>query len=174
MKVCTIAALPLIGMLVSVNVFAQSCASPLPFNTPANGPSVSANTCTVAPGVGANSVDQYCGALDSAGKPDVVYSVTLAAQANRTIANIAITGGAAGFTPSAFLYSAGCATGDGCAATGDSGTAMTISTPAPGVAAGTYFLAISASPVDASGACGAFTVTADGTLPVALQKFSVE
>lgn len=153
-------------LLASPAAFAQTCASPAAFNTPAAGPTASGDTCAAT-----DLVSLYCGAQDSVNKPDVIYSLTLAAAgASRTATSISITGAGTGFTPTIFLYTGACATGDGCQAQGETGFPMDLTS----VGAGTYLLAVSASQVDGSGACGTYTITANGTLPVSLQEFSVE
>jgi len=154
-------------MLASGMVFGQTCASPSSW-TPdvAGAPPQSGTTCGAA-----DAVSLYCGLLDSASKPDVIYQITLAAVGpNRTASSIIVGGGAAGFTPNAFLYSDACAQADACAETGD----PLLPLPLTGVAAGTYFLAVSATSVDGPNACGTYTLTTQGTFPVALQNFSVD
>lgn len=146
--------------------FAQTCGSAIPFNTPTSGPTASGTTCTAT-----DAVTLYCGTQDSTGKPEVIYSVNLAAAgASRTATSITISGAGAGFNPSLYLYTGACATGDGCQQTGEVGFPMDLTT----VGAGTYTLAVGASQIDSSGACGTYTVTANGTLPVTLKNFSVE
>lgn len=153
-------------LLAAPAAFAQTCGSAIPFNTPASGPTASGTTCGAA-----DPVALYCGAQDSVNKPEIIYSVNLAAAGpGRTATSITITGAGAGFTPTIFLYTAACATGDGCVQTGEAGFPMDLTT----VGAGTYTLAVSASPVDAANACGTYTITANGTLPVQLKNFSVE
>ncbi len=153
-------------LMAAPSAFAQTCGSAIPFNTPANGPTASGNTCTAT-----DAVSLYCGAQDSVNKPEVIYSVNLAAAgASRTATSITIAGAGAGFTPTIFLYTGACATGDGCQQTGETGFPMDLTS----VGAGAYTLAVSASQVDAGGACGTYTITANGTLPVSLTNFSVE
>ena len=124
--------------LVSGSVLAQTCASPLTWNPDAGGnPIQNGTTCG-----GTDSVSLFCGALDSAGKPDVVYKVTLAAPgASRTATSITISGGGAGFTPTMNMYSDACNTADACAQNGDPVSPL----PLAGVPAGTYFLTVSAT-----------------------------
>jgi len=119
---------------------------------------------------GSDSVALYCSFLDSAGKNDGIYQINLAA--GFTATSISVSGAAAGFNPVVYLYSAACATGDSCAASGDSGTPLSLTTPA--VPPGAYFLSVTAAAADASGACGTTTMTTNGTFPVSLQNFSVE
>ena len=146
---------------------AQTCASPVPFRTPWPGPTASGTTCG-----GTDSVSLYCGALDSANKNDAIFSISLApAGPLRTMTQLGISNvSGIGFAPIVVLYSAACASGDGCAATGDGSNALSF-VPVPG---GSYFLAVSAGPLDGSGSCGTFTITANGTVPVQLQHFSIE
>jgi hypothetical protein len=155
------------GVLAGGAAFAQTCASPSTWTPDAAGaPVQSGTTCG-----GTDSVSLFCGALDSAGKPDVVYRVTLAAAGpQRTATSITIAGGGAGFTPTMNMYSDACNTADACVQNGD----PTSPVPLAGVGAGTYFLTVSATAFDASGACGAFTMSTNGTFPVSLQNFSVE
>ena len=147
-------------------VMAQTCAAPGSWQPDASGqPALSGTTCG---GAASDSVALYCGSLNSTGKNDAVYQVNFANPHGAT--TVTLAGGAAGFDPVAFIYSGACASGDGCVASGDTGTAMAVDTVNPG----TYFLAVSAAPPNAAGACGTFSLTANGTLPVALQNFSIE
>ena len=110
----------------------------------------------------------YCGALDSSGKNDGIYQITLAA--GFTATSISVSGAAAGFNPLLVMYTAGCATGDGCFQTGDAANPL----PLAGALPGSYFLSTTAVATDAAGACGTTTMTTNGTFPVSLQNFSVE
>jgi len=150
--------------LASASAFAQTCASPVQWQPPAGGDSKTGTLCG-----GTDSVALYCGGLDSAGKNDAIYQSTFAANGSRTFNNITLTG--TGFTPVMYVYSGGCATGDGCLGSGDA------STPIPNdasIGAGTFFIAVTAAASDAAGACGQYTIAADGTFPVTVQSFSVE
>lgn len=164
MKMTSLALL-LAGVLGSGAAFAQTCTTPGTWTPAADGsPSVSpGDLCT-----GTDSVALFCALLDSAGKNDGIYQITIAA--GFTATNITVTGAAAGFNPVAYLYTAGCATGDGCVASGDSGAPLSLA----GVAPGNYFLAVTAASSDATGACGSPTLATNGTFPVSLQNFSVE
>lgn len=154
------------GFMVSGVVFAQTCAAPSLWTPDAGGnPPQAGTTCGQA-----DSVSLFCGALDSAGKPDVVYRLTFSAA--RSASAITVGGGGAGFTPIAVLYSDGCIFADACTQTGD-GTSP-LPTTVAAVPNGQYFLTISAAPFEAVGACGAYTLATNGTFPVSLQNFSVE
>lgn len=160
--IATAALLCFTGMNVAM---AQTCAAPGSWQpNEAGDPVVTGDTCAGS----SDSVALYCGSLNSTGKNDAVYQVNFANP--HTATTVTLAGGAAGFDPVAFLYSGGCATGDGCVASGDAGTAMEVTAVNPG----TYFLAVSAAPPNAAGACGGFTLTANGTFPVSLQSFSIE
>lgn len=158
---CLVAA-AVVATCFTVSVAAQTCASPLSYNTPPSAPTATGDTCAAS-----DAVALYCGSLDSSGKNDVVYQINVGA--SKTATQITITGGGAGFTPSLFIYSDACNTANNCLATGDTSTPADLS----GVGPGTYYMAISAGPSEAAGACGTYAITADGTLPVKLQNFSV-
>lgn len=155
------------GIFTCGFAFAQTCATPRPWLPDGSGaPSESGTTCG-----GADSVSLFCGSLDSAGKPDVVYRYWLAPMGpQRTATSITVAGGAAGFTPTVNIYSDACSTADVCVTNGD----PTSPVPLPGVAGGTYFMAVSAASTDTVGACGPFQLVTNGTFPVLLQSFSVE
>jgi len=160
----TCLALLVAGVLGSGAAFAQTCGAPGAWNPDATGaPPVATDLCA-----GSDSVALYCGVLDSQGKNDGIYQITLAA--GFTATSISVSGAAAGFNPVTYLYTAGCATGDGCVHTGDANTAL----PLAGASPGAYFLSVTAAASDALGACGTTTMTTNGTFPVSLQNFSVE
>lgn len=145
---------------------AQTCGAPIPFNTPPGGPAATGTTCGAA-----DDVALYCGAQDSVNKPDVIYRFNLLPPGpGRTSTSIVVAGGSAGFTPTIFLYSAACVTGDGCAQTGEPGFPMDLTS----VGAGVYNLAVSASTIDPANACGNYSIITNGTLPVELKSFSIQ
>lgn len=152
------------GAFSAGSAFAQDCNAPGSWTPDASGnPGVGADLCA-----GTDTVALYCDFLDSAGKNDAVWQVTIAA--GFTATSISVGGTAAGFNPVVYMYTAGCTTGSGCQFSGDAGNPIALTGAAPG----NYFLATSAASSDASGACGAVTLTTNGTFPVALQSFSVE
>lgn len=154
------------GLLGTGTAFAQTCGTPGTWTPDTTGaPSVSADTCGSP-----DDVALYCGILDSQGKGDAVWSITLADA--RTASSITVTGAAAGFNPTAYLYTGACAAGGGCQQTGSVGTDIPLTTAA--APSGTYFLAASAAASDGVGACGTVTLATNGTFPVSLQNFSVE
>jgi len=160
-----------LAVLVSASVcagelYAQTCASPIPFRVPPGGDTATANLCA-----GTDSVALYCGGLDSAAKNDAIYTVNLPAPGseNRTFTSIVITG--SGFTPVIYMYAGACTSGDSCVASGDAQTPIVND---PNIGAGNYFIAVSAAASDAAGACGQYTLSADGNVPVQLQSFSID
>lgn len=165
MKKTILAAIAVVCMSGMGAAMAQTCTAPGTWQPDATGnPPVNGDTCTGS----SDSVALYCGSLNSSGKNDAVYQVNFANP--HTAGAVTLTGGAAGFDPIVIIYSGGCATGDGCVASGDATNPMDVSALAPGA----YFLAVSAAPPNAAAACGAFGLTTDGTFPVSLQGFSVE
>jgi hypothetical protein len=142
---------------------AQTCAAPGSWNPDATGaPPVNADLCVLP-----DSVSLYCDFLDSAGKNDAIYQLTLPPAFTNT--SISISGGAAGFNPVIFLYTGTCANGNNCVQSGDTNNPL----PLTGVTPGTYFLAATAAPSDATGACGTITMTTNA-VPVELQSFEVD
>lgn len=157
-----------------VAVFASggSCTTPSTVLQSGATPSDAGNTCTDTSA--SNYVSAFCGGGQvTAGQPQEIYTITLAAAGPaRTATSLTLTGGSATFTPTLYLYTGTCANGGGCVQTGTVAVPMDLTT----VAAGTYLLAIGGSQLDPNDAtaCGAYTINANGTLPVKLQKFSVK
>ena len=146
-------------------VLAQSCASPLGFNTPPTGPTAAGNTCT-----GANNLGTLCGLFNSPENDDV-YQFSIGAGYTATSITLTTTSGT--YNPAIALLSGSCGGGTSCTDVADSngaGSGETLSTV--GLANGTYFMVVTSSP--GTNTCGDYNITANGTLPVKLQKFSVE
>ena len=151
-------------ILLGSAAHAQTCAAPMAWHPDQNGaPPVVANLCALP-----DSVALYCDFLDSAGKNDAIYQIVLVA--GYTAGVVSVSGAAAGFNPVMYLYNSACATGSNCAQSGDANNPI----PFAGVAAGTYFLAATAAPADATGACGTTTLVTNGWFPVELQSFDIE
>ena len=135
----------------------------------------SGNTCTDG---ATNQVSVYCVAQNLTNQPQEVYAVALgAAGPNRTATSISISSATSTntFNPTIYFYptSGGCAAGGPpCGQTGTASAPLDLT----GLAAGNYFLVVGASQLDATAAtsCGDFTLTANGTLPVKLNSFSVD
>ena len=153
------------GILLSDPIAnAQTCAAPGGWHPDTTGaPPIAADTCALP-----DSVALYCDFLDSAGKNDAIYQIVLVP--GYTAATVSVSGAAAGFNPVMYLYSSACATASNCAQSGDANNPI----PFAGVPAGTYFLAATAAPADATGACGTTTMVTNGWFPVELQSFDVE
>lgn len=144
---------------------AQTCASPATWTPGRWGhstPSIVADLCKAG-----DAVALYCDFLDSAGKNDAIWRLDWTASASAT--QVIVAGTSAGFNPVVFLYTGTCAGGSGCVASGDAASPL----PLAGFLPGTYFLAATAAPSDATGACGTVTLTTDG-LPVQLRSFTIE
>jgi hypothetical protein len=152
------------GLLLGTTAHAQTCAAPAQWHPDATGaPPVIADLCALP-----DSVALYCDFLDSAGKNDAIYQIVLVG--GFTAGTISISGAGAGFNPVMFLYNAACATGSSCAQSGDANNPL----PLVGIPAGTYFLAATAAPADATGACATITMVTNGWYPVELQSFHIE
>ena len=143
---------------------AQSCATPVRMQIAGGNHSASGDTCA-----GANQLGTYCSGLANSPENDIIYAYTI--DATRTATNIALTTSSATFNPALAVVTtcSGSATCVGDADIGGAGAGETVTIP---TTAGNYFLIVSASPE--SSTCGAFTLTANGRLPVSLQNFSVE
>src|SRR5689334_16490661 len=146
---------------VSTMAGAQTCASPLPIqsNSTKNG-----NTCSAPTGTGSNSLSSYGGTPSP--QNEIVYSF-VAQSANATIA--VTDPGSMG--AAVFLMPSPCSTSTDPIQFGFAGTPMPVNTLTNGQ---TYYVIITADPAGPAGACGAYTLTVNGILPVSLQKFSVE
>ena len=104
--------------------------------------------------------------------PDTVFSFTLAAGFTATA--ISLVNHTGTFTPQMILQVA-CGDSTDCTATSPASsaggnTALTLTGTAPGA----YFLIVDGSSTSSATDCGSFDLTLDGTLPVQLQKFSVD
>lgn len=158
------AVLVLASHLLSAVATAQTCAAPGSWTPdPTGNPGVTIDLCA-----GTDSVALYCQFLDSAGKNDGIYAITLVG--GFTAASISVSGTRAGFNPVTILYSGDCATANTCLQSGDATTAL----PLTGIPGGTYFLAVTAAPSDGAGACGTPTLISNGWFPVELQSFDVD
>jgi hypothetical protein len=79
------------------------------------------------------------------GKNDAIYQIVLVP--GFTAVSVSVSGAAAGFNPVIYLYDSACATASNCAQSGDANNPIAFA----GVPAGTYFLAATAAPADATG-----------------------
>lgn len=146
-----------IALAFGANAMAQTCASPLPIQSNS---AVSGDTCTAE-----NSLPGYGGTPSP--QREIVYSF-VAQSANATIA-IAETGAA--FGAGIFLMPSPCSVATDPTALGFPGSPM----PVNGLTNGqTYYVIVTADPGGPADACGPFTATVTGILPVELQSFSVD
>jgi hypothetical protein len=160
-------------LLMSGAAFAQTCVSPLNLN--ANQGLTGQDTCS-----GTNIAGTLCG-VASAPEKDIFYTVTLAAGYTATSIDLTNTAPAhvpaETYTPAMVLYTGACANGGpatGCTASAFAGAAGgNASLSLSGVPAGTYFLDVTSVPGNGAGDCGQYNLAFTGTLPVKLQKFSV-
>jgi hypothetical protein len=160
----------LFGVASAVN--AQTCAAPINVNALV-GTTTPGNTCAAPTGTGANTIGTYCGAINSS-ETEIIYQVTLGAGATGTFV---LSNVQAGFNPAIILFTAAdataCLAANNCTNAVDSaGVAAGETLPFTGNAAGSYYIAVTGS--SGSGTCGSFNLTVNPTLPVQLQKFSVE
>ena len=146
----------------SASVGAQTCAAPFVWQTDLTGaPSVTDTTC--------GHEASLTGLCQATNAPGAAYIAQISVAAAGTFANITFTGGA-GYTIATGLVPVASGCGDQpCTTVGDGTTAMLHSDIPPG----DYFLIVTGADFDAPGACGTFTMTADGTLPVEVQSFTV-
>jgi hypothetical protein len=140
-------------LLAPLPALAQTCADPATFQPPPGGGTATGTTCG-----GDTTATGYCGNLAAPG-PAYVFEVVVSATG--TYNTLSVTGNA-GFDPVIYLSDIA----DGCG----TNAACVPQTPIP---PGSYFLIVTARPTDSNGSCGLFTLTADGSLPVTLQSFTV-
>lgn len=158
-----------IAAMFSVSAGAQTCASPLTWTPDTNGaPTLTGDTCNG----GETGILSICEAASDGHGHAYVARITSAAAGTYT--NVTVQN--SGFT--AYVAVVPTSATGACNGGGDTGHCVTsgdTATPIQhaNVPDGDYFLIISNSGVDLPAACGAFTLTANGTLPVTLQDFSV-
>jgi len=159
--------------MMSVTAHAQSCSAPITTWHPntAGTPSFTANTCD--PGMETGIVSVCQNANQAAGHA-AVFQFT--PQASGTFTTITISG-VSGFTAYVAVVptsATGACNGGGdtgaCVTSGDTATPLQHALIPNGVP---YYLIVSNSNLDPSTACGPFTLTANGTLPVSLTNFTV-
>lgn len=152
---------------------AQTCASPGAFNyaTP-TAPAVSGDTCS-----GTSFFGDICDDTFPSPSNDAIYAFNInsAGPAGYTATSISLTTSSASFNPIIAILGPGtpCASSTPClrsASSGGVGAGETVN--AGGLANGAYFLLVSGDP--GSTTCGAFTVSANGSLPVQLKNFAID
>lgn len=150
-----------IGLTVLVfgagNALAETCAAPIPIQSDSV---VNGDTCAAA-----NTLPGYGGI--SSPQSEIVYSF-VAQSANATI-SLAETG--APFGATVVLMPTPCSSSTDIIEAGDFSTPMNVSGLTDGA---TYYVIITSDPGGPASACGTFSATVAGTLPVELQSFSVD
>ncbi|MBA8883936.1 hypothetical protein [Dokdonella fugitiva] len=152
-----------LAALFSVSAGAQTCAAPASWTPDAGGnPVINDTTCGHETGI--------VGTCQTFTAPAAAYVAQIDVAAAGTFTDITFTGGA-GYTIAAYLVpsASGCNANAPCTTTGDGTTHMLHGDIPPG----NYYLIVTGADFDASGACGTFTMQANGTLPVTLQSFTV-
>ena len=158
-----------LAALFSTSAGAQTCTTPASWQPDTGGnPSLTGTTC--GPGNETGIISTCMGGF---GAPGAAFVALINVAAAGTFTNITYTNGA-GYSLAAYFVpqASGCNTDANCTATGSSGggAANTLHADLP---PGSYYMIITGADFDAAGACGTFTATANGTLPVTLQSFSV-
>jgi len=159
-----------LAALFSASVGAQTCGSPDDsWHPDASGsPVLAGTTC----GAETALISACQGGF---GSPGAAYVARVTTTAEGTYSQIAVGGDTGSFTPT--LYVVRTSVAGACdTAGGDTGTCQTsssIAAQAANIPPGQYYLIVTGADFDAPGSCGAFTLTANGTLPVSLQSFTV-
>jgi len=152
--------------LFSISASAQTCASAdTSWNPNAAGtPALSGSTCGHEAGIVSACASNFTA-------PGAAYVALINTAATGTFTNITFAGGS-GYTLAAYFVpqASGCATNAGCTTTGDGASPVTHAA----LGNGAFYMIITGADFDAAGNCGTFTATANGTLPVSLQSFSVD
>lgn len=159
-----------LAALFSGSVGAQTCANPYGSWHPGIGGTVPLQGTTC----GAETA--LISACDGAfGAPGAAYVASISTTAEAPYTQIAVDGDAGSFTPT--LYVVRTSAPNACnTAAGDTGicqTSSSVGVLATNIPPGQYYLIVTGADFDAPGSCGAFTLTADGPLPVSLQSFTV-
>ncbi len=161
---CSTVGAAVLALMFSASATAGTCAAPTPWQPDTSGnPSLTGTTCSAETGI--ISVCQ-----GNFGAPGAAFVALVTVAAAGTYTEIDFTGGS-GYTLAAYLVpqASGCNSDAACTTVGDE-TANMFHTDTP---PGTYYLIIQGADFDSPGACGTFTATANGSLPVQLQSFTV-
>lgn len=123
----------------------------------------------------ANTVGVLC-SFQNSPSPDVIFSFTLGA--GFTATQISASTGTATFQPN-LIVQAACGSTDDCTGQANAaalaGTAtLVFADQSPAIGAGSYFLVVTGTSQSVATDCGTFSLAVNGTLPVQLQKFSVD
>lgn len=159
-----------VSMLFAVAVpmassHAQTCVTPADWHPGSEGRvPLTGTTCGHEAGI--VSVCQGAG-----GAPGAAYVSLINVDDLGTYTSINFTGGS-GYTLSAYLVpqASGCNADAACTTVGDGSTPMQHSDVPPGV----FYLIVTGADFDFPGACGTFSITSNGSLPVSLAGFSID
>lgn len=156
----------------SMSAGAQTCAAPASWNPATNGaPDLTGTTCGHEDGIAST-----CSGAN--GAPQKAFVAKVSVSAEGTFTGITLTDNSSGaFHPLLAVVPASSpcpdASGDvsPCTTSGDSSNPVQHAVIGPG----SYYLIVTGNDLDigATPGCGAFTLHADGTLPVSLQSFTV-
>lgn len=147
--------------------FAQTCGTPTPLTQ--------AGVSNVDSCAQSNTVPVLC-SFQNNPSPDVIFSFTLGA--GHTATQITVTTTTGTFQPNLLLQAA-CGSTDDCtgqasASAAGGSASLVFASQTPPVPAGSYFLVVDGTSQASATDCGVFSLAVDGTLPVQLQKFSVD
>lgn len=154
----------LLGSTWQSHAMGQTCAAPATWIIDAAGnPPLNDTTCNHETGIVA-----VCGIF---GAPGQAYVLQINVTAAATFTDITFAGGP-GYTLASYLVPVanGCNTSGACTTTGDASTHMRHVDMPPGA----YFLIVTGADFDPANACGPFTMSVNGFVPVTLQQFSID
>jgi hypothetical protein len=156
-------AFAIFASLAALPLQAQTCAAPQTWQPGTDGQPLFANsTCSAED----NNGGGFCAGSFPAPGPAFILQLHLGP--NRTFNQISVQSGVGvGQIIYVSSVSAGCGTDAACVA---SGTTIR----SQDVPDGDWYFIITADALAANGSCGTFTLVSDGSLPVALQAFSID
>lgn len=160
---CSITA-AVLGVVFSASAAAQTCTTPSRWTPDTTGtPRIEDSTCNHETGI--ISVCQ-----GNFGAPGAAYVAQINVADEGTFTDITFAGGA-GYTYAAYFVpqASGCNTDSACTTS----TSGNLTAKHANLPAGQYYMIVTGADFDSPGACGPFTATANGTLPVTLQEFTV-
>lgn len=162
-----------LAAVFSVSANAQSCTSPAQWAPDTTGsPPLQGDTCSAAAETGIVSL---CGGNATAYGHAYVLKYSPTAEATYTTITLSGVSGFSGYIGVVKTTATGACNGGGdtgnCVTSGDAATPIqSVNVPA----GSSYYLIVSNSGAsDDASSCGTFTLTANGTLPVSLQSFTV-
>jgi len=157
-------ALAMLASLTAVPLQAQTCAAPQAWQPGTDGlPLFAGSTCSGEN----NNGGGFCAGSFPA--PGAAFILQLHLGPNRTFSQMSVQSGGAGASQTIYVssVSAGCGTDAACVASGPAIRSQDVPD-------GDWYFIITADATSPNGACGAFTLVSDGSLPVALQAFSID